>query len=457
MAVQESKFRREGDKTAMENGLEPHPPVAEQPSTIWASSRRFWAGVSLPFWIGASRIGLGVIFAHLVVVLLPQSRQHLSNNSFNNGNWLGTFDRWDSTYYTGIAQHGYPLGNAAQTAFFPGYSLLIAVTHAITFDSLTYLQSALAVSWIAFTAASIVLYCLAKSLFGQRVALIATVLFCWIPASLCFISPYSEALFALEILAVLALIERKSFLAAALVAAFASATSPESVALTLALMVAVAMARKGVAWVLLYGAISGAGIVGYMLYLGIRFKDPFEFISVQKLWHRSENFPLVGLYRNFIALRHFFVGPGPAPGGTIPTYSNIRWMWLLDDASLILAGVLTFVLLGMWLSRSGPRHATDRRTGLIEVSERAPIPVSFVVVTSVIVLLAACTTISPYGLSTFASSEGEARFVSVATPIYVAGALLIRRYASVICWVIGASVILALVYQALYNLGYWVT
>jgi hypothetical protein len=399
-----------------------------------------------------SRLGLGLVFAHLVVVLLPQARQHLSNGSLNNGTWLGTFDRWDSIYYMGIAQHGYPLSNMSQTAFFPGYPILIAVMHAVSFGSLTYLQSAMAVSWLAFTAASVVLYRLAARVFGPRVALLATVLFCWFPASLFFMAPYSEALFALEILLVVVLIERQAFLAAAVVAACASATSPESVALTVALVVAAALAGRGMPRTILYAVVSGLGIGGYMVYLWARFGHPFEFLTVQKFWHRAETLPWVGLYRNIDALRHFFVGPGPAPGGTIPTSANIKWMWLLDDGALVLATILMFALVGMWLARARrPGHSGD-----LPLEERR-IPISFVVVTAIIVLLAACTTISPYGLSTFSSSEGEARFVSIAFPLYLSGALLIRRHAALICFAVGGSVILALLFQAMYNLGYWVT
>jgi hypothetical protein len=331
------------------------------------------------------------------------------------------------------------------------------VVHALTFGTLPYLQSATVVSWLAFTAASVLLYRLANRLFSPRVALIAAVLFCWFPASLFFLSPYSEALFALEILLVLTLVERKNFLAAALVAGFASATSPESVALTVALMVAAALAGRGVVKVVAYGAISGAGVIAYMLFLWARFGHPFEFIAVQKYWKRSEHFPFVGLYRNVLALEHYVNGVGPLPGAPSPTFTNIKWVWLLDDGALVLATLLLFGLAGLWLTRT-------RRHGLAELSRHTPersetgtIPISFVVVTFVIVGLAACTTISPYALPTFASSEGEARFVSIAFPLYLSGALFIRRSAALVSFAIGGTVIVALLFQAMYNLGYWVT
>jgi hypothetical protein len=457
MAVKESTLRAGGSDTGTgvsesSTSVETRPAGGGPGGVI-----RLWSGISVPFWISVTRIGLGVLFAHLVVVLFPQSRQHFPGGSLSSGTWLGAFDRWDSAYYLGIAQHSYPIHGTPQTAFFPGYPLLIAIAHGATFGSLSYLDSAMIVSWLCFAAASIVLYRLGTRLFSQRVGLIATVLFCWFPASLFFLSPYSEALFALEILAVVSLVERKQFLIAALVAAFASATSPESVALTLAVVVAALLARKGLIRVALYGAVSVTGLVAYMIFLWARFNDPFEFISIQKRWMRSEHWPFVGLYRNILALRHFLVGPGPPSGGSLPTYTNIRWTWLLDDAALVLATVLIVALVAMWWRRSRGHGMVELASGPVTGSEAGPIPVSLLIVGLVIVAIAACTTISPYALPTYASSEGEARFVSIAFPLYLSAALLVRRHAALICLAIGGCVSLALLFQAMYNLGYWVT
>ena len=413
--------------------------------------------ISVPFWISTTRIGLGLVFAHLVLVLLPQAHQTIPERVLNNGTWIGAFDRYDSQFYLFIAQHGYPLhpaGLAQHTAFFPGYSLLITAVHGLTLGTVSYLTCGTLVSWLAFIGASVLLYHLAERRFSRRVALIATVLFCWFPTSLFFLAPYSEALFAFEILLVLTLIERNRFLAAALVAAYASATSPESVALTLALMAAVAIVAKSAVRTVVYGAISGVGLGVYMIFLWVQFGTPFEFIDVQKSWQRSEHFLFVGLYRNVLALEHYITGSGTArPNPAAPTFANLKWVWILDDAALVLATVLTLALVAMAVSR----WRSSRTPRLALPAETAAIPLSYLIVAAVIVIIAACTTISPYALPQYASSEGEARFVSIAMPLYLSGALLIRRWTALIAISVAASVILALVFQAMYNLGYWVT
>ncbi len=128
-------------------------------------------------------------------------------------------------------------------------------------------------------------------------------------------------------------------------------------------------------------------------------------------------------------------------------------MWILNDAALVLA---TVVLLAM-AALAVARWRDGRAATLALPDDRATIPWAYVIVGAVIVLIAACTTISPYALPQYASSEGEARFVSVVMPLYVGGAVLIRRWASLISLSVGGFVVLALLFQALYNLGYWVT
>lgn len=455
MAVQEAPTSAAGSG----DQSPPHRHATSRRTPLIRSLQAGWGVVAIPFWIVAARIVAGVVLAHLVLVLLPQASQHLSGGILSNSRWLGAFDRYDSRYYLFIAQHGYPahlaaIPNHTFTAFFPGYSLLVAVAHGVTFGTVGYLTCGIVVSWLAFAGAAILLYRLAERRFSTRVALIATVLFCWFPTSLFFLSPYSEALFAFEILLVLTCLERGWYLAAALVAGYASATSPESLALTVAVVVAVALGTRNVVKVVVYGALSGFGIGAYMLFLHARFGHFFEFIDVQKYWVRAGTLPFVGLYRNVQALEHYITGSGTArPNPLAPTYANLKWVWILNDAALVLA---TVVMLGM-IAMATARWRSRRTPVVALPNEAAVIPWPYLIVGLVIVLIAACTTISPYALPQYASSEGEARFVSVIMPLYLGGALLIRRWASLISLSIGGFVVLALLFQALYNLGYWVT
>jgi hypothetical protein len=412
---------------------------------------RLPSAITVPFWLASSRIVVGVLLAHFVLVLVPQARQRLPGGVLNAGTWWGAFDRWDSAYYTRIAQHGYIHSEPALTAFLPAYSLLIRLLHTASFGLLNYLQAGMILSWAALIGAAILLYSLVRRRFGTRAALVATSLFCWFPTSLFFLSPYSEALFALELLGAVALLERRRFLLAATVAGVASATSPESIALTLAIVLAALLARQPLWRVVGYALVSGIGIFAYMIYLWNRFGQPFEFVRVHTLWHRSENLPFVGLYRNLQALQDFFVGAGPAPGGLNVTYANIRAVWILDDAMLFGAGVVLVYLLS-----AAALDLRARGWGLQAVRELT-FPATWLIIATGIVAISACTTIFPYGSTHFSSTESEARFVSVAWPLFAGTALLFRRRAGITLALITVSVSAAVLFQVLYNLGYWLT
>lgn len=115
---------------------------------------------------------------------------------------LGGFRRWDSEYFLHISEHGYTYENSL--AFFPLYPLcikllrfgLINVTPFLSVRALSLLIG-VTLNVIFFAKAANTLYELGrKVLRDQRKAEIATVLFCFNPASIFFTAPYSESLYS---------------------------------------------------------------------------------------------------------------------------------------------------------------------------------------------------------------------------------------------------------------------
>lgn len=115
---------------------------------------------------------------------------------------LGGFRRWDSEYFLHISEHGYTYENTLP--FFPLYPLCIkllryAVINVTPFLSARALSLLIGVilNVVFFTKAANTLYELGrKVLRDQRKAEIATVLFCFNPASIFFTAPYSESLYS---------------------------------------------------------------------------------------------------------------------------------------------------------------------------------------------------------------------------------------------------------------------
>jgi phosphatidylinositol glycan class V len=110
--------------------------------------------------------------------------------------------RWDAEYFLHISEHGYTYENTL--AFFPLYPLCIkmiryCVVYVFPFLSIRALSLLIGVTLniIFFAKAANVLFELGKKVLrDQRKAEIATVLFCFNPASIFFTAPYSESLYS---------------------------------------------------------------------------------------------------------------------------------------------------------------------------------------------------------------------------------------------------------------------
>lgn len=114
---------------------------------------------------------------------------------------LGGFLRWDAQYFMHIAKYGYTYENTL--AFFPFYPLLVGYLADFVGDIIgrRYLDSILLLTFIlvniyVFKLAALTLYKLTEALFNKKIAYDSAVLYCFNPASIFFIAPYTECLFS---------------------------------------------------------------------------------------------------------------------------------------------------------------------------------------------------------------------------------------------------------------------
>ena len=392
-----------------------------------------------------SRIAIGAIGGHLVVVLFPGSMQHSRLGTLSSGTWFGVFDRWDAGYYTTIAAHGYPRAPAPLRVFFPGYPLVVRVAHDLTGGGLTYSQAGCIVSWSAMVAASLLLFGLVDRRFGSRAALVSVVLFCWFPTSCFLLAPYSEALFILEILMVVTLIERGGWWPAALVGGFASATSPAGVVLAIAIVIAALIGCRGLWRTAGYGLASVWGLAAYTVFLGVHFGDPLAYVTEEGNWHRLTRFPFTGIVHNIGSIRHVMDERGPVPVGYGFVRTNIVWAWIVNDAIVVVAAAALVYLVVI----AAPVRRAD-------TAPRAEVrfPVPWIVILAGVVGIVSVTSIRFAG--TLTSTEGDARLISVAFPLYPALYVMTRRWQVAVVALTAASIGGALFVQAMFNLGYWV-
>ena len=253
---------------------------------------------------------------------------------------LEPWAHWDGVWFIRIAAGGYGAHVDSQ-AFFPLYPLLVRAVAQVTGHN--YVAGGFIVSLACYGGAMLVLFRLARTLLGPRVALWSVVLISVFPTALFFQAVYSESLFLLLTLLAFWWAGRGHWALAGLAAFLAVLARSSGVVLLVPLAVIWWEQRRGAtlrlpggprvgalglgrpaaasaAWLLLVPA----GLIVYMAYLWIAFGDPLLFGSVQAQWGRELTFPPIAVWRGIVAavegaawlLAH---GVGPIIGTMLPS------------------------------------------------------------------------------------------------------------------------------------------
>lgn len=234
--------------------------------------------------------------------------------------------RWDGDWYLAIASHGYALSSGLspppRTNFFPLYPLLVGALHRVG------VPLVLAAVTVSIGSLTLALYALGRLISLEltpphpwahpdtlRLTILALALS---PVAFFFSSAYAEALYlALSVAAFLSA-RRGHWAWAGTLAGLASATRGPGVLLLLPLL-----------WLYLYGpredrppdrpgsgwrpryrpradvgwlALAPAGLLAYMVYLGLSGVSPLAFVDTQRqIWHHTLAFPWVTIWRAITA------------------------------------------------------------------------------------------------------------------------------------------------------------
>jgi hypothetical protein len=245
--------------------------------------------------------------------------------------WLDAWFQGDSGWYYRIADQGYSYipGRQSPIAFFPTFPLLV---HAVGVLLGGDYSTAAGVVTLASAAGVVMLFAdWVRSRVAPRTAVVAVALLLVYPYSFfLYGSGYGDASFLLTALGSFALLERRHYVLAGVVGALATAGRPVGIAVAAGLVLraleliaqdraarrsaevlvgsatrpgpaaggprpaAVAPVHPGpvslselvqavrfVRWRQAALLVSGAGLVSWMVYLGVRFDDPFAFAAVQ--------------------------------------------------------------------------------------------------------------------------------------------------------------------------------
>jgi hypothetical protein len=249
--------------------------------------------------------------------------------------WLDAWFHGDSGWYYAIAEDGYSYvpGVQSSIAFFPAYPLLVHAVGLLLGDDWT---TAAGLVTLVSAAGAVALFAdWVRSRVSPRTAVVAVALLLLYPYSFfLYGSGYSDALFLLTALGSFALLERRHFVLAGLVGILATGGRPVGIAVLVGLVVravemiaeersagtarSLALAGAGggngpadpapagpadpapagrggpvplrelwaalpaVRWRQAALLLSGTGLVGWMVYLGVRFGNPLAFVAVQE-------------------------------------------------------------------------------------------------------------------------------------------------------------------------------
>jgi len=294
------------------------PAVTDTTARGWAVLQR-----RLPLFAVAAFAGMVVLTS-----LLAWSADHTSVGDASPMDGPGWLDAWfhgDSGWYYLIADQGYSYVPGVQSpiAFFPAYPLVVHGVGLLLGDD--WSTAAGLITLISAAAAVALFADFVRSRLSARTAVVAVALLLVYPYSLfLYGSGYGDAFFLLVALGSFALLERRHFVLAGLVGILATGGRPVGIAVLVGLAVravemlaeersaraARPLVRAGggtgddavttppsarpvplrdlwsalplVRWRQASVLLSGAGLVGWMVYLGDRFGDPLAFVAVQR-------------------------------------------------------------------------------------------------------------------------------------------------------------------------------
>jgi hypothetical protein len=200
---------------------------------------------------------------------------------------LGT--GWDGSWYTKIAQYGYPHhifneDDGSRWAFFPGFPAAIRGTHALT--GLNYADAGVLIGTVLGLTSAIAVWLAVREVFGSVIADRSVLIYAFFPAAYVLSMAYSEGLFITAAAGCLFALSRRYWITASLFAVVASLTRNVGVLLFVCVAVAALpwIAREHQRRPLVAVLISPLGFVGWLAYSWHMTGTPLAFLKAEQVW-----------------------------------------------------------------------------------------------------------------------------------------------------------------------------
>jgi Gpi18-like mannosyltransferase len=197
------------------------------------------------------------------------------------------WQRWDTIWYTKIAEQGYS-SNDLSVAFFPLFPLLIKIVSPLTANN--FVAAGVIISSLAALVSFALLYKFTTALYGEATARRTVLYLAAFPTAFFLFAAYTESLFLALTLGALLAANAQRWEFGAVLGGLAALTRPQGILLIVPLAVEFFLQyrRREVSLVrVLNLGIVLVGALSYLIFLTVKFQDPWLWFKVQSWWHRA--------------------------------------------------------------------------------------------------------------------------------------------------------------------------
>lgn len=219
---------------------------------------------------------------------------------------FSSWNRWDASNYTTIAQYGYT--DKYSLAFFPLFPLLIS-SIGYPFGSWGYMMAGIIISNLALLGAMLVIYQIAVEFGGEQVGRRTLLYLCLFPTAFFFFAAYNEALFLFLASSSFLALRRKQWWLAGLLGMLASLTRSLGPILVIPYLYELWLAResilaskKNMFMAIVPIVLIPLGTLIYSFYCWKSTGNPLMFLTVQSHWARQSAAPWQGIVQAIVEL-----------------------------------------------------------------------------------------------------------------------------------------------------------
>jgi hypothetical protein len=313
---------------------------------------------------------------------------------------------WDSSWYGGIATHGYPSSAHGSPrgniwAFFPAWPALLHLAHLVAGGS--WQRNAIALNFVLGFTAALCLWLVVADVFDRPVADRTVVLFLFLPSAFTLSMAYTESLFITVSALCLYALRRKWWLVAGLTAAVASGTRIPGIVLVAccawAAGVELVRGRRRIV-PLVAPLLAPLGLVAFMAEAQAKVGNPTEFLSAEKVWNNQPRWGMtvVDIMRHVLLSSRRWASPGPVTVAILVLFVAVGFVFMFLQRDRIpvtwwifAVGIVAFAVIPRIV---GPRYLLPAFPPVAALIARLPVRWYLVVVATSAALMSVLTMLS---------------------------------------------------------------